>query len=123
MTINERVKYLRKNILNMNQTDFAQKLGMKQTSISSMEKKDGTVTDRAIKTMVLLFNIHEDWIRYEKKPILLESDTLFPNDNTGQNNITNEELEIIKCYLELDPHIRETIISHFKDYFYGNTIN
>ena len=51
VTINERVKYFRKDILHMNQTEFALSIGMKQTSVSSFEKEGATVSDQSIKAI------------------------------------------------------------------------
>ena len=38
MTINERLRYFRKEVLKMNQTDFASAIGMKQTGLSYIKK-------------------------------------------------------------------------------------
>ncbi len=38
MTINERVKHFRKDVLRISQTEFAVSLGMKQTGVSYMER-------------------------------------------------------------------------------------
>lgn len=38
MTINERVKHFRKDVLHISQTEFAVSLGMKQTGVSYMER-------------------------------------------------------------------------------------
>lgn len=70
MTINERVRYFRKEVLKMNQHTFAKYLGMKQTSISSLE--NGTVSEPAIKSICLAFNLNEDWLRYGTEPMYVE---------------------------------------------------
>ena len=69
MNINERVRYFRKEIMHMNQTEFAIRLGMKQTSVSTFEKSGATVTDQTINTLCLSFNLNENWIRYGKEPM------------------------------------------------------
>jgi DNA-binding transcriptional regulator YiaG len=43
MTINERVKHFRKDVLHISQTEFAVSLGMKQTGVSYMERDGSTV--------------------------------------------------------------------------------
>ena len=48
MTINERVRYFRKDVLHMNQTEFALSIGMKQTGVSSFEKEGATVSDLSL---------------------------------------------------------------------------
>lgn len=62
MTINERIRLLRKSYLNMNQTDFASALGMKQTSVSSFEKIGATVTEPTIKTICSEFHVDYIWL-------------------------------------------------------------
>jgi len=63
MTINERVKHFRKDVLQISQANFADKLGMKQTGISYMEREGSTVTDQTIKSICLLYHVNEDWLR------------------------------------------------------------
>ena len=48
--MNSRIRELRK-ILNLNQKDFAQKIGLKQGAISYMEKNGSTITEQNIKYM------------------------------------------------------------------------
>ena len=57
MTINERVKHFRKDVLHISQTEFAVSLGMKQTGVSYMERDGSTVTDQTIKAICLLYNV------------------------------------------------------------------
>jgi transcriptional regulator with XRE-family HTH domain len=75
MTINERVRYFRKEILKMNQRAFAKCLGMKQTSISNLENV--SVSEPAIRSMCLAFNLNEDWLRYGTEPMYLERNVFF----------------------------------------------
>lgn len=63
MTINERVKHFRKDVLQISQANFADKLGMKQTGISYMEREGSTVTDQTIKSICLLYHVNEEWLR------------------------------------------------------------
>ena len=51
MTTNDRVRQLRKE-LGLNQSDFGKKIGMKQTSVSTMEAQGATVSDQAIKASI-----------------------------------------------------------------------
>ena len=63
MTINERVKHFRKDVLHISQTEFAVSLGMKQTGVSYMERDGSTVTDQTIKAICLLYNVNEEEIK------------------------------------------------------------
>lgn len=62
MEINDRIKWLRKE-LGLNQTDFANRIGMKQTGLSAIEKGKVPVLDRNIKNICSEFRIDEDWLR------------------------------------------------------------
>lgn len=113
MTINERIRYFRKEVLKMNQSEFAKCLGMKQTGVSSFER--GTVKDSTIKALCLAFNLNENWIRYGTNPMYAEEPTFSLDDFIKQNHATDLELEIMKAYFELDPDLRKAVIDHFKN--------
>lgn len=115
MTINERIRYLRKDHLKMNQTEFAVLIGMKQTSVSSFEKPGATVTDQTIKGICLsVEGLNEQWVRYGTDPMIIEPDTFSLNDFVIKHGMTNVELEIVKTYFELDSNIRKMLLEHFK---------
>lgn len=115
MTINERVKHFRKNTLHISQTEFAAKLGMKQTGISYMERDGSTVTDQTIKAICLLYNVNEEWLRTGLGDMYAKTDTFSLDEFIKDKNATSLELEIIKLYFELDPEIRKAAIEHFKN--------
>ena len=72
MTINERVRYFRKDVLHMNQTEFALSIGMKQTSVSSFEKEGATVSDQSIKAISSIHGVSEKWLRNGTEPMYIQ---------------------------------------------------
>ena len=60
--MNERIKLLRKS-LNMNQTDFGNKVGIKQTTVAGYENGIRTPTDAVILAICREFDISEEWLR------------------------------------------------------------
>lgn len=115
MTINERIKYFRKDLVNMSQTDFAVKLGMKQTSVSTFEKPGATVTDPTIKALCLAFSLNEDWLRNGVEPMYVQSPKFSLDEFVKKNKATELELDIIKAYFELDSGLRKILVEHFKN--------
>ena len=116
MTINERMRYLRKDVLKMNQTDFAKKIGMKQTSVSSFEKQGATVTEQTLKSICMsVQNLNEDWLRNGKEPMYIPESTFSLDKFVKDHGGTELELEAIKAYFELDPDIRKMLVKHFKE--------
>ena len=57
-----RLKFLRKQ-LGLTQTEFAEKLGIKQSTYSSIESGRYKLTDRYISQICMVFNVNENWIR------------------------------------------------------------
>ena len=115
MTINERIKYLRKDVLKMNQTDFAEAIGMKQRGASYIEQPVAGVTDKTIKTICLVFNLNEDWLRNGTEPMYIQAPTFSLDDFVRQRGGTELEVDIMKAYFELEPDIRAMLVQHFKE--------
>lgn len=61
MTINGRIKELRKQ-LGLNQTAFGEKIGIKVSQASYIEKDGNTVTQRVIQLICTNFNVSEQWL-------------------------------------------------------------
>lgn len=62
-TINDRVKKVRQEA-NCKQSDFAFLIGLKQASLSLVEKGSSNVTEQTIKLICYEFKINEEWLRY-----------------------------------------------------------
>ncbi len=120
MTINERVRYFRKDVLHMNQTEFANSIGMKQTSVSSFEKEGATVSDQSIKAISSVHGIREEWLRTGEEPMRLEPETFNLDEFAKARGASDLELKVVKAYFELDPSIRKMLIEHFKAEFTDN---
>lgn len=117
MTINERIRHFRKDVLRLNQRQFALDLGMAQTGVSGMEQDGATVTDRAIKSICLAYNVNEEWLRTGSGPVYIQPDTFSLDQFVRDHGATDLELEIMKAYFELDPDIRKIVLEHFKARF------
>ena len=63
MTINERVKELRK-ALKLTQDQFAEALNITRSSLSVIEIGKTVVTERNNKVICNKFNVNPDWLRY-----------------------------------------------------------
>lgn len=114
MTINERVRYFRKDVLHMNQTEFALSIGMKQTSVSSFEKEGATVSDQSIKAISSIHGVSEKWLRNGTEPMYIQPATFSLDEFAKSKGATPLELEIMKTYFELDPEIRKAAMAFFK---------
>ena len=115
MTINGRLRHFRKEVLKMNQTDFASAIGMKQTGLSYIEKDGATIKEQVFKSICMAFNLNEDWLRNGTEPMYIQAPTFSLDDFVRQRGGTELELDIMKAYFELEPGIREMLVQHFKE--------
>lgn len=58
----DRIKLLRKE-LKLNQTDFGERIGVKQASVAGYEAGIRTPIDAVITSICREFNVNEDWLR------------------------------------------------------------
>ena len=61
--MNERIKHLRKDVLNISQEEFGKKIGMTKGAISQFEKGAYAPTDQTIMLICREFHVSEDWLR------------------------------------------------------------
>ena len=123
MTINDRIRYFRKEILKMSQSEFGECLGMKQRSVSTFERPGGTVTNPTIKSICLAFDLNENWLLHGIDPMYLNKSTFDLQDFIEQNHISNQELNFLVSYFKLDPNLRKQIFNFFKICFDHSSCN
>ena len=114
MTINDRIKYFRKEIKGINQKEFAKVLGVTQSGVSYMEQKGSTVADSSIKAICSVFDVNEEWLRNGTEPMFAQPTTFSLDDFAKAKGATPLELKIMKTYFELDPDIRKAAMDFFK---------
>ena len=64
-----RIKELRKH-LNLNQTEFGEKIGVRQTTIAGYESGGRTPLDTVIASICKEFNVNERWLRFGEGDML-----------------------------------------------------
>jgi transcriptional regulator with XRE-family HTH domain len=114
--MNERLLVLRKD-RKLTQESFGARLGVRKTAISKLEKGENNLTDQMIKLICREFNVNEEWLRDGVGSMDVESDIISLDAYAEKANLSGLEMDIVKGYLELDPEIRKTLITHFKSIF------
>ncbi|MEC1305491.1 helix-turn-helix domain-containing protein [Lysinibacillus capsici] len=118
LDIHERIKYLREKVLKLKQSEMSLKIGLKQGSLSDIERrKTKTVTDRIIKDISREFNISENWLRTGKGEMFITSDTFSLDEQAKKNNLTDLEIAIMRSYMNLDREIREKLMDELEMIF------
>ena len=118
LDIHERIKYLREKVLNLKQSEMSLKIGLKQGSLSDIErKKTKTVTDRIIKDISREFNISENWLRTGKGEMFITSEIFSLDEQAKKNKLTDLEIAIMRSYMNLDREIREKLMDELEAIF------
>lgn len=113
--MNERIKELRK-ALGLNQTEFGEKIGIKQGSVAGYESGVRTPLDSVILSMCREFNVNEKWLRTGEGEMFLPvpeedevasyvADLLEPD-----NPFTDLIVEIMRTYSQLDSKSQEVLL-------------
>ena len=71
MTVGDRVKTIRKELM-LNQTQFAEKIGISQRALSSIERETTILTERNTREICRVFNVNEQWLRTGEGEMFLE---------------------------------------------------
>ena len=115
MTINQRIKNLRKD-MKLNQKEFGAKIGLGQGAISWMEKNDNTIIDQNIRLICDTFHVNEEWLRHGQGP---REATGIPKNLLDQMrdeyHLNHVEDQIMRLYLKLPEDARQTISDYVKE--------
>ena len=114
LTINERIRWFRKDHLRISQAEFAQVIGMKQTSVSTFERNGASVSDQIVRSICMGFSVNEAWLRTGEGEMLEQPETFSLDRYLKENGCTALEMEIVKAYFELDFDTRQKVFDHFQ---------
>lgn len=62
MELNDRIRYLRKELLNMTLDQFGEKIGLKKSALSHLENGNAKLTDQSRKSICREFGVNEEWL-------------------------------------------------------------
>ena len=109
MTINERIRVLRKD-LGLNQKDFGARIGLKNKTISWMEQDGNTVIEQNRRIICDKFHVSMHWLEIGEGD-MYEADSSSDIFDSMRNelNLSDVEEKILRGYFELDEHSREAV--------------
>ena len=114
MTIGERIRSIRKET-GLNQTDFGEKVGLRQSSLGQIESGVRNATDRTIILICEKYGVREDWLRNGIGEMFLETDSTIVSQLSSEYGLDAFETVILKGFLKLKPEQREFLKDRIKD--------
>ncbi len=120
MELYERIKYLRKDILNLSQEKFGLELGANRDIINNIERnrlKNPEQKEPIYQLICSKFKVNEKWLRsgegeiFRRNPIKDEIGYYIEDllDDYGDNPFYDMVLDLVKTYSELDEKSKAVI--------------
>lgn len=113
MSINQRIKELRKS-LKLNQNEFGDKIGLKNSAISKMEQEGSTVIDQNIRLICDTFHIREEWLRTGEGEMRSDEEDAILEAFAKRYDLTPDEQTTARYMLRLSPEQRAAVLAHVK---------
>lgn len=111
MTINDRIKELRKK-LGFTQIEFAEKIGLKKSAASWIEKNGSNVTTQNIQLICNAFNVSERWLVEGTGEMFTNAEEQLLNKMVKAYNMSAEELAFVRHWLEQPDEVRHIVIDY-----------
>ena len=100
----ERIKYLRKNVLDLNQDDFSKKINISRSNLGNIETGKINLTERVLSDICRTFQVKKDWITTGIEPIFEE----------GNNPL---DAQILKLYSSLTDENKKYLYGYIQRLF------
>ena len=109
MTIGDRIRTLRKDYLKVSQTEFGDKIGLKQTAIGMYENNQRSVADRTILLICSEYHVHEEWLRDGAGPVFEEKNGGILEKLKDEYDASALDLQLIAQFFRLSPEKRQVL--------------
>ncbi|MDR2785453.1 MAG: helix-turn-helix domain-containing protein [Treponema sp.] len=99
----ERIRAIRRT-LNLNQGEFAERIGIKSTALSMVELGKNALTEQNIRLICMTFNVNDVWLRTGKGEMFVASPY---------------EKEFFEIYRDLMPETQQALLRLARDLLKG----
>lgn len=120
MSVNQRLRQVRKHF-NMQQIEFAERLGLSQAGISWLEKEGNAVSEQTIRLLHLDFHVSEEWLRTGEGPMFSAEDDSPLEKLCREYAVSDCERKILELYFSFEPK-RRKMVCDFVDEFFRKAI-
>lgn len=116
MELHQRIKHLRKNILNLTQEEFSKKINVTRSNLGNIETNRINVTSRVITDICNVFKINEQWLRTGEGPMEAPSqiDSVVELLKSTFDNLDSYDKQVIEAWLKATPEDRAAMKRFFE---------
>ena len=112
MTVGERIRHLRKQVLKMTQDDFARKINISRSNIANIEIGKISLTDRVATDICNSFSVSEEWLRTGEGEIQRETESTLFSAFARQYDLSEKEQHVARYLLSLSSEERQQILRY-----------
>ena len=113
--MNTRVKELRK-YLKMNQTEFGEKIGLKQRTIADIERGRNSLTKRNFDNICRVFDVNSDWLKTgEGEMFHTKGRERYLELLIAEYGLQTEHKILLESILELPPEMWQSVLDWIKN--------
>lgn len=112
--LNKRINTLRKS-LGITMEEFGSKIGLNKSMVSRMEGGSAIPTDRTIKSICLVFNVNETWLRTGDGEMFVRPEPSLVERLCDEKGATQLERQLLEAYFEIDERVRGPFITQLMD--------
>lgn len=117
--IGDRIYSLRKD-LGLSQGTFGEKIGIKKSSVSSMEKNKSNPSEQTIKSICREFNVNYSWLVTGSGEVFLKTDDALFEALAEEYNLSEIHMRMVKEFLKLDDHDKDVFVKYLENVFLKN---
>lgn len=111
MTINDRIKILRRDGLSMTMDAFGMRVGVSRSAISNIESGNRNVTDQLFTSIVREFHVRPEWLR-DGEGEMFDKQSGLLGKLRHEYNLTDLETAIIAEFIQMNPRERELMLEY-----------
>lgn len=114
VNIGDRIKKLRRD-LNMTQTEFANRIGSMQNTITRYETNNRNPSASVIALICKEFDVREEWLRTGEGEMFKPKPSDILDQLAYKYKLFNFDYVMIEKFLTMPPDLRRAIYNHFHD--------
>lgn len=116
-SIGSRVKYLRKELLHINQTEFGTPLGLSQAAIGGYEKEIRNVSEQSVIAICREYGVNEKWLRDGTGEIFNRISNSMITNLAYEYDLDTADCSLIEEYIKLDKQSRNALKNYIRKAF------
>lgn len=115
MTVGERIKELRKNLLGVSMETFGKKIGVAKNTVSQWETGTNGISESMIRSICREYNVDYFWLTEGKGNPFMEFPTVLIDQLAFEYDLDDYDRSIITEFVKLTKEERAIIVKYMKN--------